>query len=148
MPEEDCWCQQQGEALSGGEVQGPELYCRTFQGDPYRTRESRAWRPRFRRRWPWVVVSEAVGALERKQCITIRLLTSPPPPCGSLVKKPKRSATAETTSPSKITLDGIDSAKGVSGIGMVGLQKRNVRWSVWWNVEWYDMLMFFAGKSV
>ena len=41
------------------------------------------------------------GGLEMKQLITMRLLTSPPPPCGSFVKIPRSTATADTTSPGK-----------------------------------------------
>lgn len=37
--------------------------------------------------------------LGRKQLITMRLLTNPPPPCGSFVKIPRSTVTAETTSP-------------------------------------------------
>lgn len=37
--------------------------------------------------------------LGRKQPNTIRLLKSPPPPCGSFVKIPRSTATAETTIP-------------------------------------------------
>lgn len=32
----------------------------------------------------------------------------PPPPCGSLAKMPRRTATAEATSPAKIMLAGIE----------------------------------------
>ena len=41
------------------------------------------------------------GGLERKQLINMRLLTSPQPPCGSFVKIPRSTGTADTTSPAK-----------------------------------------------
>lgn len=39
------------------------------------------------------------GGLDRKQLNTMRLLASPPPPCGSFVNIPRSTATADTTSP-------------------------------------------------
>ncbi len=47
------------------------------------------------------------GGLERKQLITMRLLTRPPPPCGNLVKMPRKTATAENTRPAKIMIAGV-----------------------------------------
>ena len=47
------------------------------------------------------------GGLERKQLITMRLLTSLPPPCGSFVKIPRSTATADTTSPAKSMITNV-----------------------------------------
>ena len=61
------------------------------------------------------------GGLERKQLITIRLLTSPPPPCGSFVKIPRSTATADTTSPAKNIIADV--------VVSVGRERQNSRWN-------------------
>lgn len=60
------------------------------------------------------------GGLERKQLITMRLLTRPPPPCGNLVKMPRKMATAENTRPAKIMIAGVLLVVA-SGIGVAEL---------------------------
>lgn len=62
------------------------------------------------------------GWLGRKQLITMRLLTNPPPPCGSFVKIPRSTATAETTSP----------ATSMIATVLVG-GGREMRNSMWWD---------------
>lgn len=42
--------------------------------------------------------------MEYKRFIAMRLLTRPPPPCGNLVKTPRKTATVEIISATKIII--------------------------------------------